>query len=80
MTPNQIRSKIRVSFLHDIALSADPMFMAQQLKQRYTDEIVNIIIEGDRSEEKEALRKELDRRVQSLKVSSNSTKAIIEVQ
>lgn len=80
MIVDQIRSKIWASFLHDIALSVDPMFMAQQLKKRYTDEIVNIIIEGDTSEEKEALRKELDRRVQSLKVSSNSTKAIIEVQ
>ena len=80
MTVIQMQSEIWMSFLHDIALSADPMFMAQQLKQRYSDEIVNIIIEGDTSEEKEALRKELDRRVQSLKVSSNSTKAIIEVQ
>ena len=80
MTSNQMRSKIRASFLHDIALSADPMFMTQQLKQRYTDEIVNIIIKCETSEEKEALRKELDRRVQSLKVSSNSNKVIIEVQ
>ena len=75
-----MRSEIHASYLHDIALSADPVFITQQIKQRYTDEIVNIIIEGDTSEEKEALRKELDRRVQSLKVSSNLTKAIIEVQ
>jgi hypothetical protein len=54
--------------------------MAQQLKQRFTDEMLNIIMEGDTSEEKEALRKELDRRIQTLEVSSNSTKAIIEVQ
>lgn len=80
MTVDQMRSEIRASFLHDIALSGDPMFMAQQLKQRFTDEMLNIIMEGDTSEEKEALRKELDRRVQTLKVSSNSTKAIIEVQ
>ena len=80
MTADQMQSEIRGSFLHDITLSADPMFMAQKLKQRYTDKIVNIIIEGDTSKEKEALRKELDRRVQSLKVSSNLTKAIIEVQ
>ena len=80
MTADQMQSKIEVSFLHEIALSANPMFMAQKLKQRYTDEIVNIIIKCDTSEEKEALRKELDRRGQSLKVSSNLTKAIIEVQ
>ena len=30
MIVNQMRSEIQVSFLHDIALSADPMFMAQQ--------------------------------------------------
>ena len=80
MTTDQMQSKMRVSFLHDIALSADPMFMAQQLKQRYTNEIVNIIIKCETSEEKEALRKELNRRIQSLKLSSNSTKATIEVQ
>jgi hypothetical protein len=56
------------------------VFITQQIKQRYTDELVNIIIEGDRSEEKEALRIELGRRIQSLQVTSNSTKGIIEVQ
>ena len=71
MTANQMRSEIQASFLHDATLSVDPMFVVQQLKQRYTDEIVNIIIKGDTSKEKEVLRKELDRRVQSLKVSSN---------
>ena len=79
MTANQMRSKIQASFLHDIALSVDPVFITQKIKKRYTDELVNIIIEGDRSEEKETLRKELDCRIQSLKVSSNSTKEIIEV-
>ena len=80
MTVDQMQFEIRASFLHDIALSANPMFITQKIRQRYTDEIVNIIIEGDTSKEKEALRKELDRRIQSLKVSSNSTKAVIEVQ
>ena len=80
MIVDQMRFEIWTSFLHEFSLSGDPMFMAQQLKQRYTNGIVNIIIEGDTSEEKEALRKELDCRVQSLKVSSNLTKAIIEVQ
>ena len=80
MTTNQMQSEIWASFLHDITLSADPMFTTHKIKQRYANEIFSIIIEGDTSEEKEALRKELDRRVQSLKVSSNSTKAIIEVQ
>jgi uncharacterized lipoprotein len=80
MAVEQMRSEIRASFLHDIALSANPIFMAQQLKQRFTDEMLNIIMEGETSEEKEALRKELDRRIQTLEVSSNSTKAIIEVQ
>ena len=56
MTADQMQSKIRASFLHDITLSVDPMFMAQKLKQRYSDEIVNIIIEGEKTEEKEALR------------------------
>ena len=80
MTADQMRSEIRASYLHNIALSTDPVFITHQMKQRYTDELVNIIIEGDRSEEKEALRTELDRRIQSLKLSNNSTKAIIEVQ
>ena len=80
MTVYQMWSEIWVSYLHDITLSSDPMFITQKIKQRYTYELVNIIIKGDRSEKKEALRTELDHRIQSLKVSSNSTKAIIEVQ
>ena len=80
MIANQILSEIRASYLHDIALNTDLVFITQQIKQRYTDELVNIIIKGDRSEEKEALRIELDRRIQYLKVSSNSTKAVIEIQ
>ena len=80
MTANQMRFEIQVSFLHDISLSSNPVFITQQIKQRYTDELVNIITEGDKTKEKEALRTKLDRRIQSLKVSSNSTKAIIEVQ
>ncbi len=47
MTTDQMRSEIWASFLHDIALSANPIFMAQQIKKRYTNEIVNIIIEVD---------------------------------
>ena len=80
MIADQMLSEIHASYLHDIALSTDPIFITQQIKQRYTDELVNIIIKGDRTEEKEALRIELDRRIQSLKVSSNSTKEVIEVQ
>ena len=71
MIADHMQSEIWVSFLHDIAISVDPMFMAQQIKQRYTNEIVNIIIKCEKSEEKEALRKELDHRIQSLKVSNN---------
>ena len=56
MNADQMRSEIRVSYLHDITLSADPMFITQKIKQRYTNKLVNIIIKGDRSEEKEALR------------------------
>ena len=80
MITDQMQFEIWASYLHDIALSIDPVFITQQIKQRYTDELVKIIIKGDRSEEKEALRIELDRRIQSLKVSSNLTKEIIEVQ
>ena len=80
MTTNQMRSEIWASYLHNMALSTDPVFITQKIKQRYTDELVNIIIEGDKSEEKEALRMELGHRIQSLQVSSNLTKAIIEVQ
>ena len=80
MIANQMLSEIWVSYRHDIALSTDLVFITQKIKQRYTDELVNIIIKGDKSEEKEALRIELDCRIQSLKVSSNSTKAVIEVQ
>ena len=80
MTADQMRSEIWASYLHNIALSTNPVFITQQIKQRYTYELVNIIIEGDRSEEKEALRTELGRRIQSLQVSSNLTKEIIEVQ
>ena len=80
MTADQMWSEIRASYLHNIALSTDPVFITQQIKQRYTDELVNIIIEGDRSEEKEALRIELDHRIQYLKVSSNLTKSLIGVQ
>ena len=54
MIVDQMQSKIQASFLHDITLSADTMFMAQQLKQRYSDEIFNIIINYHTSEEKEA--------------------------
>ena len=80
MIADQMQSEIQASYLHDIALSTDPVFITQKIKQRYTDELVDIIIKGDRSEEKEAMRIELDRRIQSLKVSSNSTKVVIEVQ
>ena len=80
MTADQMWSEIRASYLHNIALSTDPVFITQKIKQRYTDELVNIIIEGDRSEEKEALRTELGRRIHSLQVSSNLSKEIIEVQ
>ena len=80
MIADQMRSEIWASYLHDITLSAKPVFITKKIKQRYTNELVNIIIEGDRIEEKEALRIELDCRIQSLKVSSNSTKEIIEVQ
>ena len=80
MTAHQMWSKIQASYLHNIALSTNPIFITQKIKQRYTDELVNIIIEGDKSEEKEALRIELDRRIQSLKVNNNSTKEVIEVQ
>ena len=80
MIVDQMPSEIWASYLHDISLSTNPVFITQQIKQRSTNELVNIIIKGDRSEEKEALRMELDRRIQSLKVSSNSTKAVIEIQ
>ena len=63
MIVDQIQSKIWASFLHDITLSANPMFMAQQLIQRYSDEIVNIIIEGDTSKEKDAPKEELGHRI-----------------
>ena len=56
MIIDQMRSEIQASYLHDIALSADLVLITQQIKKRYTDELVNIIIEGDRTEEKEALR------------------------
>ena len=79
MIVDQMQSKIRESYLHDIALSTNIVFITQKITQRYTDELLNIIIKGD-SEEKEALRIELECRIQSLKVSSNSTKAVIEVQ
>ena len=80
MIADQMQSEIRESYLHDIALSTNLVFITQKITQRYIDELLNIIIKGDRSEEKEALRIELERRIQSLKVSSNSTKAVIEVQ
>ena len=60
MIADQMLSEIRASYRHDISLSTDPVFITQQIKQRYTDELVNIIIKGDKSEEKEALRIELD--------------------
>ena len=56
MIADLMQSKIWASFLNDITLSVDPMFMAQQLKQRYSDEIVNIIIKCDTSKEKEAVK------------------------
>ena len=79
MIVDQMLSEIRASYLHDISLSTDPVFINQKIKQRYTDEIVNIIIKGDRSEEKEALRIELDHRIQSLKVSSNRSSIDINI-
>ena len=63
--------KTWTSFLDDITLSADPMFMAQQLIQRYSDKILNIILEDDTSEETKALKEEVVHRVKILKVSSN---------
>ena len=80
MIADQMRSEIRESYIRDIHLSNDIAFMTQKIVQRYTDEVINNLIEGDRSEEKEALREKLDYRIQSLKVISNSTKAVIEVQ
>ena len=80
MIADQMQSEIRESYLHDIALSTNLVFITYKIKERYTDELVNIIIKGDRSEEKEALRIELDCRIQSSKVSSNLTKVVIEVQ
>ena len=77
MIVDQMLSEMQASYLHGIALSTNLVFITQQIKQRYTDELVNINIKGDRSEEKEALRIELDCRIQSLKVSSNLTKVII---
>ena len=74
MIVDQMRSEIWESYIRDIRLSTDIAFMTQKIVQRYTDELINILIAGDRSEEKEALRAELDRRIQYLKVSSNSTK------
>ena len=66
-----MQSEIWASYLHGIALSIDPVFITQKIKQRYTDEIVNIIIKGDTSEEKEALKEELAPRVKYLKVNGN---------
>ena len=80
MIADQMQFEIRESYLHDIALSTNFLFITQKITQRYTDELLNIIIKGDRSEEKETLRIELECRIQSLKVISNSTKEIIEVQ
>ena len=80
MIADQMRSKIRETYIREIYLSIDPMFMTQQRVQRYIDELINTLISGDRSEDKEALRAELDHRIQYLKVSSNSTKAVVEVQ
>ena len=45
MIVDQMQFEIWASFLNDITLSVDPIFMVQQLKQIYSDEIVNIIIE-----------------------------------
>ena len=67
MTADKMQSEIRESYLHDIALSTNLVFITQNITQRYIDELLNIIIKGDRSEEKEALRIELERRIQSLK-------------
>ena len=80
MIADQMKFEIRESYIRDIYLSTDIAFMTQKIVQRYTDELINILISGDRSEEKEALREKLDRRIQYLKVSSNSTKVVIEVQ
>ena len=71
MIVDQMQSEIWTSYLYEIGLSTDPIFITQQITQRYTNELVRIIIKGDKSEEKEALRIELDCRIQSLKVISN---------
>ncbi len=63
MIADQMQSKIWASYLHDIGLSTDPMFITKKITQRSTDELVQIIIKGDRSEEKEALRIELEPRI-----------------
>ena len=80
MIADQMQSKIRESYLHDISFSKNLVFITQKITQRHTDELLSIIIKGDRSEEKEALRIELELRIQSLKVSGNLIRAVIEVQ
>ena len=59
MIGDQMQFETQASFLDDITLSVDPMFMAQQLTQRYSDGIINILIKSDASEEVEALKEEL---------------------
>ena len=71
MTTDQMRSETQVLFLDDISHSADPIIMTHQLIQRYSDEIINIILERNLTGEIEALKEELILRVNALKVSSN---------
>ena len=46
MTADQMQSEIQAPFLHDITLSADPIFMDQQLKEASTlhHELKNTIL------------------------------------
>ena len=60
-----------MAFVDDIMSSADPGIMAYKLINKYSDEILNLVLERNITEGTEALKEELILRVNSLKVRNN---------
>lgn len=71
MAADQLRYEVEVTFIDDIEYNSNHVFMATQIKTKYGKEILNLIMEANKTEESKELEEELTRRVNSINVSSN---------
>ena len=51
MTIDQLRYKIEATFLDDITRSANPVFMATQILNKYSKEFLNLVLEPKKTED-----------------------------